>query len=231
MKTIFFAVVLGSLPAFVVAQTSSPGRLRFSLSGGINNHSYTRNYTGWYIRAGLEKKIAGKFSLGLVYTHTGFSSYPPGFYVYNFQPPTEDALLEKWKGITREEWTSAKKGFYKMISGELISLQASYAFSLGKRIAFIPRIGIGYIATATHTTGVFDALFFNDRLNGGRIGYDLRNSRLSGLSFGAGLTYTLNDRWALLLHFEDNRDLNGSGFNYYEAKQAGMGVQYRLSRK
>lgn len=231
MKSIPVFLVLSFFTATGFSQSKNLKGLSFQLSGGMNNHSYTRNYTGWFFRAGIDQQITGGFGLGIAYTHTAFNNFPRPFHVYSFQPGTEQSLLQQWTGISEKEWASAEKGYYKVITGDILSLQASYRFRAGNRVTIIPRCGISYISSAHHTTGVFEAFFVNDRLTTGRIGYDFRNSKLAGWSFGLAMHYRLSDRLDLQLIGEDNRDINGEGFHYYEAKLLGAGLQYRLSRE
>lgn len=225
----FFALLLLSQSGR--AQEKKPGGSFFHLSAGLNNHSYTRDYTGWFFRAGMEKQVSGGLFLGITFTHTSFTNFPRQFHVYSLQPETEKALLERWKGISMEDWVRARKGFYKLINGDLLSLQVSYRFRLGKRACLVPKLGMGYISSSLHTTGVFDAQFVNGRLSTGRIGYDFRHTGLAGWNFGLSFGYRLGKRLVIQLTGEDNRDINGELFNYYESKLLGAGLQYRLSRE
>lgn len=146
-------------------------------------------------------------------------------YVFSYQSPTEQELLSHFLGLTRDDLRNGK-GFYTSFQGDIISLSVNYQFRI-KKFYIAPKLGFSLIRSRSFQVGLNEAYFNNEgRTIGGKIGYDIRVSSLNGWNFGVDFGYKLNSRVQFFIDLEDIRNKNGGGFNYYEAKTAGVGIKY-----
>lgn len=223
------SILLFNSIAFAQQQKKSKTQLVFS--AGLNRHYYTHPYPGWFAAVGAEKKIRKNLVAGVHYAHSSYNNFPNNFHLYNYQPGAERELVDRWIGITKQDWIEKDKGFYHLLTGDIFSLGLGYEIQLNKKLSIQPNAGLSCILSNYHTVGLFDAYFINDILVDGHIGYDLRNSVLTGWSFGFDLNYRFDPNLGLFLKVQDNRDISGEGFNYYEAKQFGLGLKFGFQRR
>lgn len=197
-------------------------------SAGYNNHSYTYNNPGWFFKIGVERKVIKHLYLNLRYWRSQSSTFPSNMHVYSFQSGQESEIINHFLGLTQEEWMG-RKGKYNLREGGVLSLSTTYQFNIANKFYVAPKIGVNLIRSKDIAVGLFEAYFNSEgKTMGGKLGYDIRMSKLIGWNYGFDLGYKLNERIHFFIDCEDISDINGGGFNFFEAKNAGVGIKYFL---
>ena len=158
-------------------------------------------------------------------------------HVYSFQRGQEAGLIKYFLGYTLEEMLQGK-GEFDLLQGDIFSLTVNYQFSIKKKYFIAPKLGINLISSKLVAVGL-DSMSFNNegKTIGGKLGYDIRMSKHLGWNFGFEIGYKLNKAFNFYIDLEDIRDIKGigsnyaEGFNFYEAKNLGIGIKYFFYKK
>ncbi|MEO7984555.1 MAG: hypothetical protein ABI688_10780 [Bacteroidota bacterium] len=210
-----------------ISQEKKPGRFSLTATAGLNEHSYTKSYTGWYIKLGAEYRLWKGLSGGIRLWHSAVDEFPARLKSVPFSADDEANFLQSFIGITKEEWEApVYKGFYHFIEGDILSFSLGYEFKIKNSFFITPRYAISFLRSRFLIAGIYDAFFVNNRLANGKVFYDIRMGNLSAGSIGFEIGYKLNKQWKLFAEWEDIRDINGTGFIFFDAKTYGAGIKY-----
>lgn len=210
-------------------QPKKAGRFSLSAAAGMNIHSYSVDYRGWYLKLGTEYRLWKGMSAGLRLWHSSVDDFPSRLKAVPFSQDDEANFVQRFIGISEEDWKPPNyKGFFHSMHADILSLSLGYEFRIRKKFFITPHYAFNFLRSRFMVVGLFSAWFYNDQLYRANVGYDFRYGNLTAGSIGIKLGYKLNSRWRLFADLEDIRDLNGTGWINYEAKTIGAGVRYSL---
>ncbi len=213
-------------------QKISKKNLIIYYSAGVHNNDADHYKFGWYFKTGIEKQVCKKVNAGIQYLRTKINNYPKKFHVYSFQQPDEQAIIDYWvnKHIIKADWVSGRKGFFDRNTADIFSFYLSYIFNISKKVFIVPKLGISKICSSRFRTGLFDAYFDPTAtyVIGGKVGYDIRNTRRWGINYGINLTYSISRSISVFLDIQWEDD-EGEAFNYFNGRQGGFGIAYNFT--
>lgn len=232
MKTIITLIFL-TIFNLSYAQTNN-NDLSLRVSAGANEQPYVEKIWGHYLKAGVKYSIFKNLSLILSHEMSESDNFPSDFKLfYRNQKYGEQAFINRFKGMSRDDWFNGKADFTSN-SNSIYILQATYDFYLGKKKRFIlsPKFGYSYVKNNYFFINLQEVSFENDALIDARVVNESKILKLWGFHYGIEFAKSMGEKGKLFL--ELNKTANQTGglntWDLFEAFTVGIGYEIKINK-